>query len=147
MRYISIPSFQVLLSILFNFLYGILSNLSNPFAKINELWIFLPFPFTVLFFGPLSSYSLCHGVTSSTFLQYTVKNLQFALTIEPDNTKIQRKLSWAQNQRQKGHPTIPSTIEEELETNPFMWADLPEVQVQLPPYYWIIKKKKRFPIH
>ncbi|XP_031374980.1 hydroxyacylglutathione hydrolase cytoplasmic isoform X2 [Punica granatum] len=60
--------------------------------------------------------------------EYTVKNLQFALTVEPDNAKIQQKLSWAQNQRQKGLPTIPSTIAEELETNPFMRADLPEVQ-------------------
>ncbi|KAK4797951.1 hypothetical protein SAY86_030277 [Trapa natans] len=60
--------------------------------------------------------------------EYTVKNLQFALTVEPDNAKIQQKLSWAQNQQQKGHPTIPSTMEEELQTNPFMRADLPEVQ-------------------
>ncbi|OWM87320.1 hypothetical protein CDL15_Pgr022427 [Punica granatum] len=63
--------------------------------------------------------------------EYTVKNLQFALTVEPDNAKIQQKLSWAQNQRQKGLPTIPSTIAEELETNPFMRADLPEVQGRL----------------
>lgn len=63
------------------------------------------------------------------FLQYTVKNLQFALTVEPDNVKIQQKLTWAQHQRQAGIATIPSTIEEELETNPFMRVDLPEIQV------------------
>lgn len=63
--------------------------------------------------------------------QYTVKNLQFAQTVEPDNAKIAHKLSWAQQQRQSGLPTIPSTIEEELETNPFMRADLAEVQVLL----------------
>lgn len=62
-------------------------------------------------------------------LQYTVKNLQFALTVEPDNARIQQKLSWAQQQRQAGLPTIPSTIEEELETNPFMRVDLPKIQV------------------
>lgn len=61
--------------------------------------------------------------------QYTVKNLQFARTIEPENAKIAHKLAWAQQQRQAGLPTIPSTIEEELETNPFMRVDLPEVQV------------------
>ncbi|KAK4836684.1 hypothetical protein QYF36_026288 [Acer negundo] len=60
--------------------------------------------------------------------EYTVKNLQFALTVEPDNTKIQQKLSWAQQQRQAGLPTIPSTIEEEMETNPFIRVDLPELQ-------------------
>ncbi|KAI9156643.1 hypothetical protein LWI28_010010 [Acer negundo] len=60
--------------------------------------------------------------------EYTVKNLQFALTVEPDNTKIQQKLSWAQQQRQAGLPTIPSTIEEEMETNPFIRVDLPMLQ-------------------
>lgn len=60
--------------------------------------------------------------------EYTVKNLQFALTVEPENTKIAEKLSWAQNQRKVGLPTIPSTIAEELETNPFMRVDVPEIQ-------------------
>lgn len=62
-------------------------------------------------------------------LQYTVKNLQFALTVEPDNAKIAQKLAWAERQRRVGLPTIPSTIQEELESNPFMRVDLPEVQV------------------
>ncbi|KAI3793136.1 hypothetical protein L1987_35750 [Smallanthus sonchifolius] len=60
--------------------------------------------------------------------EYTVKNLQFAQTVEPENAKISQKLSWAQQQRQSGLPTIPSTIGEELEINPFMRADLSEVQ-------------------
>ncbi|XP_020229115.1 hydroxyacylglutathione hydrolase cytoplasmic isoform X2 [Cajanus cajan] len=61
--------------------------------------------------------------------EYAEKNLQFALTIEPDNSRIQQKLTWAQNQKQAGLPTIPSTIEEEMETNPFMRVDLPALQV------------------
>lgn len=60
--------------------------------------------------------------------EYTVKNLLFALTIEQENVKIKQKLSWAQQQREKSLPTIPSTIEEEMETNPFMRVDLPELQ-------------------
>ncbi|KAA8539720.1 hypothetical protein F0562_026412 [Nyssa sinensis] len=60
--------------------------------------------------------------------EYTVKNLQFALTVEPDNAKTVQKLSWAQHQRQAGLPTIPSTIEEEWQINPFMRVDLPELQ-------------------
>ncbi|KDP21620.1 hypothetical protein JCGZ_03291 [Jatropha curcas] len=63
--------------------------------------------------------------------EYTVKNLQFALTVEPENVKIQQKLSWAQQQRQEGLPTIPSTIEDELETNPFMRVDLPDIQARM----------------
>ncbi|OAY66843.1 Hydroxyacylglutathione hydrolase cytoplasmic [Ananas comosus] len=60
--------------------------------------------------------------------EYTEKNLRFALTVEPENEKISQKLSWAQRQRQDGLPTIPSTIGEEFETNPFMRVDLPEIQ-------------------
>ncbi|GMI73200.1 GLYOXALASE 2-2 [Hibiscus trionum] len=60
--------------------------------------------------------------------EYTVKNLQFALTVEPSNARIKQKLTWANGQRQAGLPTIPSTIEEEMETNPFMRVDLPELQ-------------------
>ncbi|XP_078159940.1 metallo-hydrolase/oxidoreductase superfamily protein [Carex rostrata] len=63
--------------------------------------------------------------------EYTVKNLQFALTVEPENEKIKQKLSWAQEQRLKGEPTIPSTIEDEFETNPFMRVDLPELQAKV----------------
>lgn len=58
-----------------------------------------------------------------------MKNLEFALTVEPNNEKIQQKLSWARQQRQANLPTIPSTLEEELETNPFMRVDNPEIQV------------------
>lgn len=68
-------------------------------------------------------------MTPSMFLQYTVKNLQFAPTVEPENAKIQQKLSWARDQQQKGLPTVPSPIGEELETNPFMRVGLPEVQL------------------
>uniref|UniRef100_A0A7N0ZUQ3 hydroxyacylglutathione hydrolase n=1 Tax=Kalanchoe fedtschenkoi TaxID=63787 RepID=A0A7N0ZUQ3_KALFE len=60
--------------------------------------------------------------------EYTVKNLQFALTVEPENERISQKLAWAQRQRQGGLPTIPSTIGEEMETNPFMRVDLPEIK-------------------
>lgn len=60
-----------------------------------------------------------------------MKNLLFALTVEQENVKIKQKLAWAQQQQEKGLPTIPSTIEEEMETNPFMRVDLPELQVKL----------------
>ncbi|GLT88493.1 hypothetical protein SLE2022_065180 [Rubroshorea leprosula] len=60
--------------------------------------------------------------------EYTLKNLQFASTVEPKNVRIQQRLSWANHQQEAGLPTIPSTIEEEMETNPFMRVDLPELQ-------------------
>ncbi|XP_057776692.1 hydroxyacylglutathione hydrolase cytoplasmic [Salvia miltiorrhiza] len=60
--------------------------------------------------------------------EYTMKNLQFASTVEPDNVSISQKLSWAEQKRKTGLPTVPSTIKEEFETNPFMRVDLPEIQ-------------------
>lgn len=60
-----------------------------------------------------------------------MKNLQFALTVESENAKIAEKLAWAQSQRNAGFPTIPSTIAEELETNPFMRVDTSEIQVSM----------------
>ena len=49
--------------------------------------------------------------------------------MEPDNASISQKLAWAEQKRKTGLPTVPSTIEEEFETNPFMRVDLPEIQV------------------
>lgn len=63
--------------------------------------------------------------------EYTEKNLRFAMTVEPENEKLMQKHSWAQNQRQAQLPTIPSTIEEEFETNPFMRVDMPEIQAKV----------------
>lgn len=68
-------------------------------------------------------------------MQYTEKNLKFALTIEPENEHIKQKYSWAQKQREANQPTIPSTIAEEFETNPFIRVDLPEIQVLICIYF------------
>ncbi|XP_076312153.1 hydroxyacylglutathione hydrolase tenzing norgay [Tachypleus tridentatus] len=60
--------------------------------------------------------------------EYTVKNLKFAQTVEPENTTIKEKLSWAQQKRNAQEPTIPSTIGEEKTFNPFMRVEVPAVQ-------------------
>ncbi|XP_075230781.1 hydroxyacylglutathione hydrolase tenzing norgay isoform X2 [Lycorma delicatula] len=52
--------------------------------------------------------------------EYTVSNLKFAQTVEPGNTAILDKLQWANSMRADQQPTVPSTIGEEKETNPFM---------------------------
>jgi len=52
--------------------------------------------------------------------EYTVKNLMFALHVEPSNTHIHEKLEWAKSRRERNLPTIPSTIGEEKMYNPFM---------------------------
>jgi len=52
--------------------------------------------------------------------EYTVNNLKFATTVEPDNVDVTNKLKWATEKREAGKFTIPSTIAEEWKTNPFM---------------------------
>jgi hydroxyacylglutathione hydrolase len=59
--------------------------------------------------------------------EYTVSNLRFAVHAEPDNAAAAAKLGRAQAARERGEPTVPSTIGEELETNPFLRCGSPSV--------------------
>ncbi|XP_046815680.1 hydroxyacylglutathione hydrolase, mitochondrial isoform X1 [Vespa crabro] len=52
--------------------------------------------------------------------EYTGTNLKFGILVEPNNEAIRQKMEWAHSQREKNCPTIPSTIENEKLTNPFM---------------------------
>lgn len=52
--------------------------------------------------------------------EYTVTNLKFALTVEPQNVDVKAKLSWAQTRVSRREPTVPSTIGQEKKINPFM---------------------------
>ncbi len=63
--------------------------------------------------------------------EYTLTNLKFALTIEPNNTLLQQRLKDTQNLRKQNQPTIPSTIQTELDTNPFLRTQSTEIQENL----------------
>ena len=52
--------------------------------------------------------------------EYTVSNLQFAATVEPENKAIQNRLLEAQNLRDHNQPTVPATLRIEKDTNPFL---------------------------
>lgn len=52
--------------------------------------------------------------------EYTLSNAQFALHVEPDNLAIQSRAEEVRLKRERGEITLPSTIELELETNPFL---------------------------
>lgn len=52
--------------------------------------------------------------------EYTLANLDFALAVEPDNDYIKSRIDQCENLRNKGIPTLPSTIDIELKTNPFL---------------------------
>ncbi|MEI4473638.1 hydroxyacylglutathione hydrolase [Frigidibacter sp. MR17.24] len=54
--------------------------------------------------------------------EYTLSNGRFALTIEPENPALISRLAATEAARAEGRPTVPSTLEEELATNPFLRA-------------------------
>jgi len=55
--------------------------------------------------------------------QYTQKNLEFALTVHAKNRALVKKLTWVQQQRKDKKTTVPSTIGDKLEFNPFIRVD------------------------
>ena len=63
--------------------------------------------------------------------EYTQSNLKFAKSVEPLNENIISRYNRVCKLRKKGIPTLPSTIELELATNPFLRADIKEVQVEI----------------
>jgi hydroxyacylglutathione hydrolase len=54
--------------------------------------------------------------------EYTLTNLRFALHVDPDNEAARAKLALAERARAAGQPTVPSSLEDELQTNPFLRA-------------------------
>lgn len=52
--------------------------------------------------------------------EYTQKNAHFALTIDPYNKDLLRRLELVNATRVQGKPTIPFTLEEERKTNPYL---------------------------
>jgi hydroxyacylglutathione hydrolase len=61
--------------------------------------------------------------------EYTLANLRFALAVEPGNAALQARLLRDQDKRDRGLPTVPSTVAEERATNPFLRAGEPDVFV------------------
>ncbi len=54
--------------------------------------------------------------------EYTASNARFALTIEPDNEALQRRVAEVAAQRSAGAPTVPFRLDIERATNPFLRA-------------------------
>ncbi|NIZ00115.1 hydroxyacylglutathione hydrolase [Thalassospira lucentensis] len=63
--------------------------------------------------------------------EYTQANAKFAKTIEPDNPILAARCQDIDGLRARNIPTIPSRIDVELATNPFLRADQPSVAAAL----------------
>lgn len=59
--------------------------------------------------------------------EYTESNLRFALHVEPGNSALQQRSSVVHQQRVKGIPTVPLSLEEERLTNPFLRCESKEI--------------------
>ena len=52
--------------------------------------------------------------------EYTLANADFALTVEPGNECLVARKALEAARRARGEPTVPTTMAEELATNPFL---------------------------
>jgi len=59
--------------------------------------------------------------------EYTEANLRFARAVEPDNPAIVARQAQVAERRRAGLPSVPSTLAEELATNPFLRCRQPAV--------------------
>lgn len=59
--------------------------------------------------------------------EYTLSNLKFARAVEPHNPDLVDYEGWCRRQRERGEPTLPSSIEIERKVNPFLRCEVPDV--------------------
>ncbi|MGY6710049.1 MAG: hydroxyacylglutathione hydrolase [Rhizobiaceae bacterium] len=52
--------------------------------------------------------------------EYTLSNARFAVTVEPDNEVLKARAQRIEGMRAEGKATLPTTIGDELATNPFL---------------------------
>lgn len=62
--------------------------------------------------------------------EYTASNAKFALHADPDNAELAAYAGEIAKRREKGLPTVPTKLERELKTNPFLRADSPALQAR-----------------
>jgi len=60
--------------------------------------------------------------------EYTASNARFALHADPQNAALAAYAEEVTARRARDVPTVPTKLERELATNPFLRADAPELQ-------------------
>lgn len=61
--------------------------------------------------------------------EYTLKNLQFALTVDSENADLQKRFNEVKDYRSRGEATVPSLLGVEKRTNPFLRWEQPTLQL------------------
>ena len=62
--------------------------------------------------------------------EYTAANAKFALHADPDNTALKAYADEIAVKRERGEPTVPTQLDRELATNPFLRADDPALMAK-----------------
>lgn len=62
--------------------------------------------------------------------EYTASNARFALHADPGNAELEAYAAEVNARRERGEWTVPTTLEKELTTNPFLRADDPVIQAR-----------------
>jgi hydroxyacylglutathione hydrolase len=76
-----------------------------------------------MMFGALRAFAALPGETLVCCgHEYTESNARFALTVEPGNVTLLARAEEAKVQRAAGRPTVPTTMAQEMATNPFLRA-------------------------
>ncbi len=63
--------------------------------------------------------------------EYTLHNINFALSLELNNQRLVQRQQETIKLRQLGQPSLPSTLALELATNPFLRCDSPEIHASI----------------
>lgn len=63
--------------------------------------------------------------------EYTQANGRFALTVEPENQALQQRMFEVNRLRKDNRSTVPSILQQELDTNPFLREDSLALQRQI----------------
>lgn len=63
--------------------------------------------------------------------EYTQSNAKFAVTVDPENAKLQQRVADIDRARAAGEATVPSSLALEKATNPFLRAADPAIQAHL----------------
>ncbi len=63
--------------------------------------------------------------------EYTLSNLKFAVTVDPDNHELQQRLLTVTAERERLVPTVPTNLGIEKRTNPFLRWDTAPLQASV----------------
>jgi hydroxyacylglutathione hydrolase len=63
--------------------------------------------------------------------EYTQSNARFALTLEPNNLALVNRAKEVDRLREENKPTLPTRLDRELETNPFLRPNVTAIRAKL----------------